>query len=396
MRHLVALAEDKCDSAGAQEEDVSRLPRIEESLKLNHNRKLEYRAPTPADCDGYTKLFSNLWSWESPAEHYYHKFFANPAGAALAAIAVDTLTGEIVGSLACIPARYRLAGADVMATQSGDVGVLPEYRKRGTYWKVYKPVEAAHIERAVTFTHTVAMPAAEKIATRMQHFDPLCRVPIFSRHITVRSLLPPAVRSLMRVQTEAGFYGKIRAARHCAAARRICEREGLRLEKIREPDERFDLLWQQSRDQWPIALIRDRQFLTWRFASHPVRHYSFLTVSKGETLLGYCVIDVLRRDGVSRGRLSDLLVHPDHPVAGQALLHQAASDLIRQGADMLVGWFLPLDLWGPLLRTIGMRHQPRDERNIIVRVFMEAEESHSELLNPDCWYYTGGADTDQL
>jgi len=362
---------------------------------LAHNRSVDFRVPTSGDCDRYSRLFSRLWSWEYPAEYYQYKFFENPAGVALAAVAVDGMTGEIVGSTASIPSRYRLNGADVMATQSGDAGVLPEYRKHGTYSKIYKLVVTAHLDRVIAFTHTVATPDAEEVATRTQHFDPLCRVPIFSRRITVRALLPQKVRSLMRVRTEAGFYGKTQAGRYIAAARKICEREGLHIAVVEEPDEGFDLLWEQCRDQWPIALIRDRQFMSWRFAHHPVRRYSILAVFKGEALVGYCVSDVLRRNGMSRGRLSDLLVHPNYPVAGQALLYQAASDMIWQGADMLVGWFLPIDRWEPLLRTIGVRHQHRDERNIIVRVFM-AEDSRTELFDPNCWYYTGGADTDQL
>lgn len=357
--------------------------------------ELEFRAARPEDCDSYAKMFSKIWSWQLSAEYWHHKFFENPAGEHMAHIAVDKNTGEIVGSLACIPLRYRIKGKDVIASLTVDVGVLPEYRKhRRTYWGVYKPTEADQYERQTAFVQAVATPTAETIALHMMHFDPLCLVPVFSRPVTMKAILPQKLRGLLPVRTKAGLWGRTLSWRHAATARSLCQREGVTVQPVSEPDDRFDDLWRSVQDCWPIALIRDQQLLRWRYCKHPTRTYQILTAVRGESLIAYCVTDMLRRGGVSRGRIVDFLVHPDHIAAGKALLHHAAARLISDGADMLVGWFLPRKWWDPFLASIGMRYRPREERHIIVRPFA-AEENKKELFDPECWYYTG-ADTDQL
>jgi len=187
--------------------------------------------------------------------------------------------------------------------------------------------------------------------------------------------------------------GKVRAWQFQRKARDLTEQKGLAIEGPVQVDERFDTLWRAVEDRWRICLIRDSTFLKWRFEQHPVRDYKIWAARREGDLVGYAVTDVLRRDGMARGRIVDMLAHPDVPEAAELLLFHAAAQLCSEGADMLVGWFLPRTFWAPLLDKVGMRYRG-DRRNIIVRLFA-AENMRNEIFDPENWYYTG-ADTDQL
>jgi len=356
--------------------------------------KLEFRPVRPEDCDGIARLFSRLWSWEYPKDYWRQKFFDNPAGPPMSHLALTADGGEIVGCMGGVPLRYRLNGTEGIGTLIVDVGVLPEYRKqRRTYWGVYKPTEADQYNRQTALVQAVATPAAEIIALKMMHFDPPCHAPVYKRRITVRAMIPRRLREKLRPASKAGPTGKWMAAKYLRKAQSLCERHQFTIAESSELDDRFDRLWSQADDQWPISLIRDSAFLKWRFHDHPTRKYIVWIALRGGDLAGYCVTDTLRRDGVARGRISDLLVLPDAPEVAEALLYHAMSYLCGGGADIIVGWFLPRRYWEPLLTKIGLRYRG-DDRQIILRLFT-AESIRPVIFDPENWYYTG-ADTDQI
>lgn len=355
---------------------------------------LEYRKVEPGDCEALSQLFAKLWSWQHPASCWHHKFFENPAGEPVIHVAADKATGQIVGCVGGIPLRYRLCGEEVLAWTIVDAGVLPEHRKRGTFWKMYKMGEEECYRRSVAFCQAVGSTEAELIALRMMKFKALCPRPVFVRPVTPRVLLPKSLRSRGLRWSGIHIPDKV-AARHCrVASQNLCDRHGFSIQPVADIDERFNALWKQVQDQWQVALVRDREFLVWRFTQNPVREYRVWTATAGDDLLGYCVTAMLRRDGVSRGRIVDFLAAPDAAPVTEALLLHATGALAGEGADIVLGWFLPHGWWQRPLAGVGMKLRPAKERQIIVRPV--CAEQHADVLSdPRCWYYTG-ADTDQF
>jgi hypothetical protein len=56
-------------------------------------------------------------------------------------------------------------------------------------------------------------------------------------------------------------------------------------------DASFDRLWEKLEDRWPVALVRNSEYLEWRFRGHPWHEYRLLTCRDGAgELMGYAVL----------------------------------------------------------------------------------------------------------
>lgn len=356
--------------------------------------QLEFRPTEPHDCEQLSSLFSQLWTWHLPSTYWYHKLFTNPAGPPIAHVAVQKESQEIVGSLSCVPLRYRLRGQNVTGLVAQDMGVLPEHRRSGTILHLHKLAEEEAARSMPAFAQGTPSSMAEIVGTRILKGTRLCPLPVFSRRVSVRGMLPKRLRPRLNSSDKANRLSAWKGMNCLQRAYNMCRRDDIEIEFLTEFDDRFDELWNRVQDVWPLALIRDSAFLNWRFVEDPVREYEIWVAMQGEKLLGYCATLNQEREGLSRGRVVDFLCDPDYPGAAEALLLQSAGMLLTSGIDVLVGWFLPSETWSNLLGRVGLRYHPEETRHIVVRSLFD-ENCNGLLTDPRQWYYTG-ADSDQL
>lgn len=100
-------------------------------------------------------------------------------------------------------------------------------------------------------------------------------------------------------------------------------------------DERFDRLWQSVRPDYPVAVVRDRAYLSWRFDQRPDANYARLCAMRGDDLVGYLVVRVAPKGGLRIGFLVDWLVRAGDR-ATFALLVRNAFALLRRERVVLV------------------------------------------------------------
>jgi len=74
-------------------------------------------------------------------------------------------------------------------------------------------------------------------------------------------------------------------------------------------DERFDVLWNQVKDDYQAITRRDSVTLNWRYRRHPDTAYTVLTVTDKNAVLGYLVYSCFYRHQQYRAHIVDLLVH---------------------------------------------------------------------------------------
>jgi hypothetical protein len=122
----------------------------------------------------------------------------------------------------------------------------------------------------------------------------------------------------------------------------------------------FDRMWRDLGEHYPLAAVRDRAFLEWRFFNHPRREYIVYVVGGGllSRPRGYAVVGM---DGTT-ARLVDLLVPPDRrPVS--VLSSGLAADLVRRGIERVETWLpgghfltglLELEGWGREDEPLGI------------------------------------------
>src|SRR5882672_8763800 len=88
-------------------------------------------AQLDADRDRLIALLKQYSTVRSTPERFRWMYLENPHGRAAVFLAVDELTGEIVGSGAVLPRRMWVAGAVQTASIMADFWIHPDYRSLG-------------------------------------------------------------------------------------------------------------------------------------------------------------------------------------------------------------------------------------------------------------------------
>jgi hypothetical protein len=139
-------------------------------------------------------------------------------------------------------------------------------------------------------------------------------------------------------------------------------------------DARLEGLWYRLAPQFALALVRDRAYLRWRYAAHPVHTYELIGLHWIGGLLGWAVI---QRCG-ARLRLIDLLLP-------RRWLQPALAALDRMA---LAAGAAEVEIWLPRgWREAGGGHQQSTEvvvTNMVWRLAIPTDAVRNEL------YYTMG------
>jgi hypothetical protein len=114
----------------------------------------------------------------------------------------------------------------------------------------------------------------------------------------------------------------------------------VRIREVEAFDARFDDLWAQVAGDFPIAVVRDCTYLTWRYAQNPLVRYTILIAERDDMLCGYTILS--HRD-MEEGVLAvaELIVVPGDDFAGLALLAAVTAYAQEAGAAQVQCWMLP-------------------------------------------------------
>ena len=76
--------------------------------------------------------------------------------------------------------------------------------------------------------------------------------------------------------------------------------------KISSFDDRFNRFWQEVSYDYPIIVVRNAEYLNWRFVEAPFEYHIY-AATQDERILGYIVLRQIERGGLKRGIVVDLL-----------------------------------------------------------------------------------------
>ncbi len=169
-----------------------------------------------------------------------------------------------------------------------------------------------------------------------------------------------------------------------------------RVEEVASYGPEQDELWQRVRAHFPVAVVRDRSFMQWKYVEQPGQEFIRLHLWDGARLAGTAVLLVRRPDRVYRYRrafLVDLLVDPDDEVAVGALLSAVIARARQTGSALLTCYLTCPRLETCLVRAGFWRREP--QRYLLVRPD-RAEVDVRLLLDGRQWLLTmGDSDIDR-
>jgi GNAT superfamily N-acetyltransferase len=312
----------------------------------------------PALRPGLYALMHKVWGFYMPEQEFEWWYERNPVRAGTISLAVDGR--RVAGMLAMSYARMRLDGREVLAAFAIDGATDPDYRGQGIFSTLELENErraaAAGAEVAVGFTNYQAGP----VMVGRLGWSWLRRIRVWAR------VLRPL--ALVRRRSTAGGLG----SGEDGGAVQVLDRFGPEVDDV--------VCAAEAR--YPDHVVRDADYLNWRYAESP-RGYRCLGIVRDGRIAAFAVLGHKLRDGISAAYVAEL-VAPEHADA-RALLRRCVSET-RGGADAVLAF--P----GPQSRVfLGAGFLPTLQR---IRLIGKPLAPSARLpAEGQDWYFTPG-DTD--
>jgi len=113
---------------------------------------------------------------------------------------------------------------------------------------------------------------------------------------------------------------------------------GCEISEVAGPPEDYEELWKRASTDLVWALVKDQEYLSWRFNSCPVEKYRFFEARKGGELQGFMVTCLKEDRGYRRGIIADWLVPPGKADIFKSLLKHVLASFIADNVDLATLW----------------------------------------------------------
>ncbi|ARI76190.1 GNAT family N-acetyltransferase [Halobacillus mangrovi] len=284
----------------------------------------------------HTERGQNVWRW---------KFIENPKQERPFILVWDE-DGQILGHISLWVSDAYINGEKKKVGLRVDTMVDPDARGKG----IYKQLNKALLEEAkaddIAYLYGFPAPKAKELFVRYTEATHLTDMPryVFIQHPV--ALLASKLAPLKLFKPLDGVFEKLKRPSFSSDKR-------LQVKKVTHCDERFDELAKKTSTQEEAALIRDADYLNWRYHDHPVNKYTMAAVYDHDELKGY-VVTKLTEGKFKNGLIIDWLA-VDEDSVWETLLEAAFHHLSE--ADLIQSWQLSHTIGAEVLKKHNFTHK---------------------------------------
>ena len=242
----------------------------------------------PGDERDVLELFNREFHQDRSMAHWKWKFLENPYGGPFHVLARRRSDGKLCGNHIVMPFPLNQDGRKLIGCHSLDLVVDRDYRGQGIFEKTggacMDRCRDAGVSAVVAFPNQSSYPGfVRTLGWRRITFLKRWTYPLNR----ARKLRSPALVALASAPIDA------MARIGVAALRRANPGAGLRFTLERQAPADYDLLWRALASLEVFSLWKDREYLQWRYASHPDQEYQFASLRDGDTLVAEAVIGLV-------------------------------------------------------------------------------------------------------
>ena len=230
---------------------------------------------------------------------------------------------KIVGQSAIVPVMIKIGTEVVTGFQAIDTMTHPEYRRQGIYETLARTSydQAANEDIHIGFrfpnktSHLIAI-------TKLGWFD------VAPRQFWVK---PINWKNVVKHQIKNRFLSRLLATctfsilnKAFLRARKTPTVEGVTIGEVSSFDDRINEFWNKISNQYQIILVRDKNYLNWRYVTVPDITYCKYIAEKAGEIHGYSVLRCRQEGNIKLGVIFDILAQ------SQEIAHCLVSKAIQR------------------------------------------------------------------
>jgi len=335
----------------------------------------------------------SIWNWR------YRK---NPFGS-IAGVAESN--GEIVGYMGLIAKPLKVMNKEIRGCEAVSLVVHPNFRRQGMFLAIGRYIMGEAEKQGLGICYGFPNVPAYGGHLKYGWFD-AGRLPIFVKFVSVSSLRTDRVKDFLSktwLKPLANFLDKrifsfiLRILLflyngYCRVAYRLSDKlDGVKVSSIKCFDERFDDLWKAASKGRKVMVVRNRQYLNWRYVEKPMAlsSYVMFAAEKNDEVSGFIVLLCVKLDGMKYGFIVDLLTVPNDSATVKALISRALTYFKEQKVDLITCWMSGDTTCQRILRSFAF-HLGKPEMFIARVNSVDMTIFRPILQNIQNWYLTLG------
>ena len=313
---------------------------------MNNPDNYIVRGYRTGDEEGITSLFREVFEKEITIEQWNWKYFIPGNGRVYSKVVVDN-PENIVGYAGAVPLRGIFQDKPLQFFQIADVMVHPKARGFLGRKNVFDNLMKALFEDI-----------------RKEFSDVFC--------YGFPGRRPFIIGQRVKV------YDRIEQGTDCIKSLKHSFLNFLTVKSISWGDNRLDALWANLSGNFPLSLIRDKDYLHWRYAANPFFSYQLLGIFLLKQLKGWAVI----RDSGEEVLVVDLLTEPQRCMG---VLNALENYLIDQKKKTI-------RLWLPERWRKGIRRYSTKETGVVVSNMIWKMPIQTHVVRENLFYTMGDVD----
>lgn len=308
--------------------------------------------------EGVLALHRRMWGNIEISDADYHRwqYQENPAGLALAALARQRSTGELIGQFGAVPLRVSVDGQARIAALALNVVTDAAYQRQGVFARLGSAADEQMARAGVTFAFALPNENSFPGFVRRLGYHHVGDVPLLVRPVNVRRLVTKRA-PLPGLGALASALARPLTPPLPATVPPV---DDVTVTPVERFDGAFDAFWQRIDGRQRVMVVRDTTYLDWRFHRIPLRRYECFRATEDGELTGYVVVRAAEIAEMRAGLVVDFVVGPAPAGerAGSALLAQAMAHFAGEDVDLLASLMLPHAPEYRLLRRAGFWSLP--------------------------------------
>jgi hypothetical protein len=277
--------------------NVTDAPRCEEVVTR------QYQEGDDEEIVALLKSAFDIWAkMPNPLEYWRWKYLQTPLKTH---IAVSTVGGRIAGVGHTIKMNVKLGNRVLVSYLDDDFATYAAYRKKGIYKAIQFYLDNRKSENCADFCYWITKNPV--VLTKVILHEQLSFTTPFSALIRVRDI----DRFIEKIPV-GGDFSSMRSSYqlHNIPTYSIEDNvanSGFDLLDVDSFDERFETFWSGVANEYDYIMMRDRDYMNWRFTLNPLQEYITKAVLSEGKVIGYTILEIDDSEGYNIGYICDLL-----------------------------------------------------------------------------------------
>ena len=338
--------------------------------------------------DGDEKEIFNLWRASFPDDNikpdlwlkrWRWMYKDNPVNPSKILIAEDN--GKIIGQYPLYYLNLKVGDKVIKTAQNINLVIHPDYRHRGIYSKLESMMLVKVTEEKCNLVIGFPNDAAYKGHIKSGWFN--------IGNIQARfKVLDWAQALKIRIgnkylRTALAMGAQIVYNKYFFRNRTPIAPKGLSIEKIVSFDERFNKFWKTFSDKYPIIVVRNKEYLNWRYST-PGADFSIFSAKIEGEICGFLVLEHKIQNSVRISFIMDLISPYDN--VKRCLLNKAIEASKQKKSSVIIYYFIADKSYYISLNKSGFISMPKLRFGSFCAYSNSIELTQKYLQNIDNWF----------